>query len=465
MSSDTTTTTEQPGPGDPDRAPSGPPDLPEESPSLRPGPAGGLGTADPEKPVEGGTDRRRWPAVREQLRSAGPALLRTSRRRPLLMSLAGFAAFRLLDLLIVTVVVRRQHPPRPLYAEVGRALSSWDGRWYLQIIRHGYDWRLQTGPHGILRQNALAFFPAYPYLVRWTHHLTRINEVKLGVAISLLTAGAAAVGLTALLRPLVGPGTALGSSLVWSALPASAVYGFVYTEGLYAAELVGLLLLLQRRRYLTMVPLLLVMGLTRGAGIPVAAVLAVHLAQRVRSWSQDRHTHRPQPPRTLAGPALAFAASVAGALLWPGFIALRTGEWNAYLKIQQAWVQTADRAVVPWLTAVDRLGMPLRQGVLLDVITLVFLGCLVLAVWGMTTRLPLELRVYLPMYLVFVLVLLPPYPSFFRYLLPALTLPVLLVLGVRSWPGRFGLVAMLVVTQYWWLGLILTQTAAFHVPA
>jgi hypothetical protein len=61
--------------------------------------------------------------------------------------------------------------------------------------------------------------------------------------------------------------------------------------------------------------------------------------------------------------------------------------------------------------------------------------------------------------------MLPPYPSFFRFLLPIVTLPLLMAMGMRSWLARAGTIALLVVLQYWWLGLVLTRQPPVNFPA
>lgn len=48
------------------------------------------------------------------------------------------------------------------------AMTGWDGGWYVGIVKHGYAYDPD-------RQSSVAFFPAYPLMVRYVHQMTGLS--------------------------------------------------------------------------------------------------------------------------------------------------------------------------------------------------------------------------------------------------------------------------------------------------
>ena len=83
---------------------------------------------------------------------------------------------------------------------VTSALTAWDGHWFLAIARDGYD-----GVPGDLVDNfgrhtsatPLAFFPGYPYVVRWVAGLPGVGLDPAHVETNIVIFDVAATGVAA----------------------------------------------------------------------------------------------------------------------------------------------------------------------------------------------------------------------------------------------------------------------------
>lgn len=384
-------------------------------------------------PDPGRVDPRAW---RRRAGLAGPAVL-------------AFLAARLFDVLVVAVLARR--PSRSLPAgDVAGLLTSWDGGWYRRITKTGYPSALPFAPDGGLRHTTLAFFPAYPGIVAGLRAVTGLGFLPVALSVALVAGAVAAAGVPLLLAPHLGSSTAVRAGVLWACSPVSAVLVMTYSEGLFTAEAVLFLLLLSRRRYRWLVPLVPVMALTRGVLLPFAAVLVVHL------W------HRRQDLVSTSRRLLATAA-VAGVVvlsaLWPGVVAVRAGRWDAYLLVQESW-QHRLVPVLPWGAAVLGLGNGRSPG--RDVVVLTAVVCGALALACRKVALPAELTAFAIAYLVYVVVLLPPTPSFLRFTVPLVTLAAPAAVWLRSRGAMAIALVGCVLAQVWWLQSHLPDTALAH---
>ena len=385
-------------------------------------------------PESGGADSGRW---RRRARTAGPAAL-------------AFLGARVFDVLVVALVALR---PSRTYArgDIAGALTSWDGGWYRRITETGYPTSLSFAPGGGVRHTTLAFFPAYPGVVAGLRAVTGLGFLPVALTVALVAGTVAAAGVPLLLAPHLGSSAATRAGVLWACSPVSAVLVMTYSEGLFTAEAVLFLLLLGRRRYRWLVALVPVMALTRGVLLPFAAVLAVHLWHRRPDLVSASRRVRA---------ALAVAAVVGLSALWPAVVAVRTGRWDAYLLVQQSW-QHRLVPVLPWGAAVLGLGNgPGSQG--RDTVVLTAVVCVALAIACLTVGLPAELTTFAIAYLVYVVVLLPPTPSFLRFTVPLVTLAAPPAVWLRTRSAMVVALAGCLLGQVWWLQSHLPSTALAH---
>lgn len=116
----------------------------------------------------------------------------------------------------------------------------WDAGWYRDIADRGY-WEFVPG-----RQGPLAFFPAYPLLMRAVSSVVG-NTLLAGIMVTC-AAGAVAAGLFfTWLRERVSPAAAWTALLLFLLYPfAYYLYGAVYADSVFIAAAIGAFLLVER---------------------------------------------------------------------------------------------------------------------------------------------------------------------------------------------------------------------------
>lgn len=396
-----------------------------------------------------GADR---PAPRplERVRSVG---------RFLPTALALYALCRLVSGILLALVATRQVPTGWTGADVSYLSFTvqWDGQWYQAIAQHGYPRALPVDDLGLVQQNAWAFYPLFPFLSRALMDLTGLGFAAVGSSLSLLLGFVAAGGMATLLRDRLGDRWSLATVVLWASMPAAVVLQVAYTEAAAMALLVLFLLALQRERWLWGMVVALLLGLTRPIAVPIAAVALVALWSRWR-----RRTTEPVTTSELAsGLALLAGCGVSG-LLWPVVAALVTGRNDAYTVTMSSW--RGSRQIVPfrpWLDMSRYYFGPTWGPVWLTVL-LVVVAVMVLGPWA--ARLGPQLRMWSLAYPAYLLVVLDPFTSIFRYLIPLFPLAAVLIGAAgrplwRRWERwawvRFGvLLVAFVVGQWFWIDIL-----------
>ena len=384
--------------------------------------------------------------------------------------LLAYALSRLLVALVISAAARLVQNPAgvgDLHPDYWDMVVIWDGQWYRQIVERGYPDGLPLNDLGQVDYNSWAFFPLFPMLVR----AVMASGLSFSVAVTLvnLTVGAAAAVVLWHLFVARPPGTHVGRARsrlgvlavgTWCLLPPAAILQVAYTEALATLLLATVLLLLVRRRYTWAVPVVLALGLTRAIAAPLLVVVVWHAVARWRS--------RPPVSRrewwSLGGLGAATGVS---ALLWPVVVGVATGVPTAFFQTQAVWGQVPARGpFVPWFTWAWE-----RQGVVGVLLLLGAVAALVSVVAGRHAAwLSTELRVWAVVYPVYLLAVVRPITSMWRFLLLDLPLgAVLASIAVRGtslgrplsrrwrWRVAATLLAALVAMS-WWVGVLLTRT-------
>lgn len=216
-----------------------------------------------------------------------------------------------------TDLVQERFPNRPWF----NAWVHWDGRWYGDIAERGY-WAYEPGVQG-----PVAFFPAYPLLMR-AGGVVLGNSLLAGIVLTV-AAGATAAGLfLTWLRRRFSPAaawTALGLFLLYPF--AYYLYGAVYADAVFIAAAVGAFLLVERDRPVLAGLVGAVATAARPLGFVLVVALVVLVVERRGGW-------RNVPWRD-AGVLLAAAGIGAFALYcWSRF-----GSPLAFVEAQKGWDQ------------------------------------------------------------------------------------------------------------------------------
>jgi Mannosyltransferase (PIG-V) len=165
------------------------------------------------------------------------------------------------------------------------AFARYDAGWYHGIASQGYDYR------GVGRNN-LAFFPAYPLLMRaggWLLGGRQQDYYFAGIVISWV-AFAGALTLFYRLALLDLPRAAAIRAVLYAAIfPFAFFFGMVYSESLYFLALVTAVLALRSRRWLLAAGAGALVTATRVTGIMAAPGLAALAWKEVgrdrRAWA------------------------------------------------------------------------------------------------------------------------------------------------------------------------------------
>ncbi len=391
-------------------------------------PAADAGTADlPENPAVAtesswlGVSRRTW---RRWLGRLAPALL--------------YLGIREFGLLVLAWTAARNG------TTVTSALTSWDGQWFLGIAGGGYGGVPAHLLDNFGRRTAttpLAFFPGYPYTVRWVAELPGVGLVAAALAVSLACGVAAAYGV-ARLGTRIGGSARVGLILVvlFAAAPMGIVLSMAYSEAMFCALAVWALVGVAERRWWLAGLATMAAGLVRPTAmalvLAVGAAAIVALVARRDGWR----------------PWLGLVPAPLGLLAYLGFVAVRTGDVTGWFDVQRrGWDSTFDGGVATVRFGLDALASGRS---VLEVGTVVFLlAAIVLVVLCARQRVLWPLMLYGALVLAMDLGSNGLMNSKARMLLPAFTLllPVATAAAKRR-RGTMLLVLASVVLAGAWFG-------------
>jgi hypothetical protein len=332
----------------------------------------------------------------------------------------------------------------PGYADFA---NIWDGNWYHIVAVVGYPAELPLTPEGHVAENAWAFLPAYPLVVRVVMLATGLPWAPAAVTVSVIFGAGAALLFHRLLRPRIGGPSAMFAVVLFCVAPLSPMMQVAYAESMHAFLLTLALLLLLRRSYGWLFPVVAVMSLTRPSGLAFALALGLHAVHRFVVRGRD-----PFPVRArLLVAALAGFSAVTG-FAWPAVAWAVTGSPTAYTDTELAWrsAYIGYEGLVPFASwfqgATWWFGSPVGA-VVVVLLVLAFAGALFLPA---VRRLGVDLRIWVASYALYLLAVFFPQSSTFRLLMPVF--PLLgAVAQPRSTVYRVVVVASSLALQWGWL--------------
>ncbi len=306
--------------------------------------------------------------------------------------------------------------------------ANWDGQWYWLIAQQGYPSELPLTSDGHVAPNAWAFMPVFPFLTA-AFAVIGVPFPAAGVLISLV-AGAAAMLLFHLLMRESGLDRtqALMAVTLLCVAPVSPLFQVAYAESLGLALLFLALLLVMRRRFWLLIPVVIVASFTRPTGLAFAAFLLLYFVMRIVRRVRDPRAH-PLPPREFVAIVVAGLTSFAAGFAWPGVAWAGTGSMTAYTDTELSWRAgyVGYGQLVPfqgWLQGLEFwlrfAGVPASASWPLSVVAFVltiaaFAAFLMLPI---TRRLAIELRLWLVGFALYLLAVFFPQSSTWRLLLP-----------------------------------------------
>jgi hypothetical protein len=323
-------------------------------------------------------------------------------------------------------------------------LGKWDGVWYLDIARHGYDTTFSYRPDGSLVNTNIVFFPLYPFLIRVFSWLGYLHAALL---ISLASGILAAVAIRAVGEHLYDRRTGIVLAVLWGILPTALVESMAYTESLLTALMALALLFLLRRNWVAAGIAGFFAGLTHPTGLALAAAIDVcaliAIIRRTDGWR----------------PWLGAVLAPLGTLAYLAWVSVSVGRWNAWSVMQDKGWHNSPSITGTWheivliLTRSQQLGYYTAMAV----VVLAVLSAAALT-WG-RERAPLAVLVFVWVSLAAALWSGPVYfHSKARFLLPVF--PLLLPLAVPLARQRLRAVVTVLsagtLVSAWYGGYLLT---------
>jgi hypothetical protein len=283
--------------------------------------------------------------------------------------------------------------PRPKSATgmVIDVFTSWDGLWYLEIVRNGYPRSIPADITYFQEEARAAFFPLYPMLVRLVDMILPGGDTLAALFVNLVLGAGAVVLVGMLARRLVGTTAAMYSMILFAVFPGSFVLSFAYSEALLIVLAAGCLLLLLDERWLLagLVGALATATRPNGVAVVAACVVASVIAIRARrDWA------------SLAAPAL----SPMGFIGFQIFLASHTDERTPWWRVQrEAWAEGTSFGFTAVRHTFDFVRSPLSSPTdTLTVLTLIATGVAVWCAWK--RRLPAPVVAYVAVILALMLI-------------------------------------------------------------
>lgn len=207
--------------------------------------------------------------------------------------------------------------------------GSWDGWFYRSIAERGYPTTLPLDSTGHVLPNEWAFLPVFPLLERLVVRVSGLTTFTAGTLIALAAGAGAVFLLERLLRDHIGEQRATGAVALFCFGPLAFVLQVAYAEGIFLLLAFGALLAIQRGRYWTALPLVLIAAFTRPGAIALCAGLTLELATR---WHAIRHR-----PRRLGPAAVTVIVGTAASIAWSPIADAATGVHGTYLSTELSW--------------------------------------------------------------------------------------------------------------------------------
>jgi hypothetical protein len=333
--------------------------------------------------------------------------------------------------------------------------TIWDGRWYWVINAGGYPSELPVDAAGHVTENAWAFMPAYPFLLR-IFTVIGIPFPVIAPLVSTAFAFGAALLFSRMMARFLPSGSALFAVALFCFAPLSPILQVSYAESMHLFLLFGALVLLIERRYWLLIPVVALMSLTRPSGLAFALCLLLHAIHRFVVRRRE-----PFPTRERVAVVVAGLTSALFGVAWPLIAWAATGSATAYTDTELAWRAgyVGHQELIPfqsWPQGVDfwlrLVGVPAAESLVLGTILVVILaagfGAFLFTPWA--RRLGVDLRFWLASYAIYLLAVFFPQSSTFRLLMPLA--PALGALAVpRSRVFRVTLIVLGVAGQVAWV--------------
>lgn len=171
---------------------------------------------------------------------------------------------------------------------ITEVLTSWDGRWYLELVRNGYPDNIPANVTFDDLEARAAFFPMFPGAVSVLDSFLPGGDTLAALVLNFMLGAIGLVLVGLLARRMFSTAVAARSMVIFAFFPGSFVLSFAYSEALLIVFAASCLLLLLDEQWLLAGLAAALATATRPNGIAVvlACVVAAAIAIKTkRQWS------------------------------------------------------------------------------------------------------------------------------------------------------------------------------------
>lgn len=219
--------------------------------------------------------------------------------------------------------------PRSATSMILDVLTSWDGIWYMRIVRFGYPGYVPDSITYDDTQARVAFFPAFPYAVRWLDRILPGGDTFAALFLNIVLGALFILLVGILTRQWFGIDFAQRAMVLVAIFPGSFVLSFAYSEALLLVLAASCLVFLHRQNWLAAGLTAVIATASRPNGVAIAVACAVAALVAVRSTRSVR-------------PLLAPVLAPIGFIAFQFLIDAHTGERRVWFRVQtEAWDEGA----------------------------------------------------------------------------------------------------------------------------
>lgn len=170
-----------------------------------------------------------------------------------------------------------------------QVLDSWDGHWYLDVVRDGYPHHIMENVTYFVPDARAAFFPLYPMIVRGIDWVVPGGPVSISLLLNFVL-GATFVAIVGIIaRQLFDARTAEKAMIVAALFPGSFVLSWAYSEAVLLT-VAGLCFLALARRSWWLAGLLAALGTSaRPNGLALVAACGIASLVAIKRIAIGRH--------------------------------------------------------------------------------------------------------------------------------------------------------------------------------
>ena len=246
-------------------------------------------------------------------------------------------------------------------------LDSWDGHWYLDVVRDGYPHHIMPNVTYFVSDARAAFFPMYPRLVHYVDMVIPGGPVSVALAINFILGGCFIFLAGYLCRGLFDIKTAEKAMILIALFPGSFVLSMAYSEALMLTIAALCFIALRDKHWLWAGVLAAMATATRPNGVALVAACAVAsllAIRRDRDWS------------SLIAPVLSPFGFIG--FMW--FLRMHTGENGAWFRVQrEAWQEGTSFGATAVQRTIDFFIHPVSSPT--SVLTAASVGAMLLALY------------------------------------------------------------------------------------